>query len=186
MKMSIRSVLFFLLLGTLLIGCARPKKGEHFEFATSRSKPDLTIKSGSKLGILPFNSVVPSIGIAVSDVIGTHMIDSPFSVVERAYLSNILQERGYSVTGITESTNYKEIGNLAGVDYLIVGDVAVRSARWQRITGATARLVDVSNGEVLISTTYTPPKRGWAAPNFMGESLAEAIKREVGKAKQSP
>jgi len=177
------SILFFLLSAVVIISCATPKKGEHFEFATSRSKPNITIKSGSKLGILPFNSVVPSIGIAVSDVIGTHMIDSPFTVLERAYLSNILQERGYSVAGITQSTNYKEIGNLAGVDYIIVGDVAVRSARWQRITGATARLVDVSNGEVLISATYTPPKKGWAAPQYMGESLAEAIKREVAKTK---
>jgi curli biogenesis system outer membrane secretion channel CsgG len=183
MKALTCKVFVFWVFTSFLVGCATPKEGEHFEFATSRSKPNITIKSGSKLGILPFNSVVPSIGIAVSDVIGTHMIDSPFTVLERAYLSNILQERGYSVAGITQSTNYKEIGNLAGVDYIIVGDVAVRSARWQRITGATARLVDVSNGEVLISATYTPPKKGWAAPQYMGESLAEAIKREVAKTK---
>ena len=175
-------VLVFWICMSFLVGYVAPKKDAHFEFAESKSKPGAKIEGG-RLGILPFQSVVPSIGIAVSDVMGTELLDSPFTVVERSYLDRILQEQGLSVAGITETTNYKQIGSLAGVDYLLVGNVAVRSARWQRITGATARVIDVKTGEVLISSTYTPPKRGWAAPNYMGESLAEAIKREVAKMK---
>ena len=178
MRAKLRITLVTTILIGLIFGCATPKKDAHFEFAESHSKPGLNIKGG-KLGILAFQSVVPSIGLAVSDVIGTNLVDSPFTIVEREYLARILQEQGLAATGVTESTNYQKIGQLSGIDYLLVGNVAVRSARWQRITGATARLISVENGEVLISATYTPPKRGWAAPKYMGESLAEAIKREA-------
>lgn len=182
MKAKIRISLVFAIFTSLILGCVAPKKDAHFEFAESNSKPGLNI-TGGKLGILAFQSIVPSIGIAVSDVVGTELMDSPFSIIERAYLAQILQEQGFAVSGITETSNFKQIGALSGVDYLLVGNVAVRSARWQRITSSTARVIDVKTGEVLISATYTPPKRGWAAPNYMGESLAEAIKREVAKSK---
>ena len=180
MKAKIGISLVFAILTSLIYGCVAPKKNAHLEFAESHAKPGLDIHGG-KLGILAFQSVVPAIGTAVSDVMGTDLLDSPFTIIERSYLAQILQEQGYALSGITDNPNYKQIGDLSGVDYLLVGNVAVRSARWQRITSATARVIDVKTGEVLISATYTPPKRGWAAPNYMGEALAEAIKKEVSK-----
>ena len=180
MKTRLSVIFLLFVMATMSLSCASPKKNAHFEFATSQSKPGHNIASG-RLGILPFQSVVPSIGVAVSDIIAANLLDSPFTIVERTQLSRILQEHQLSVSGITADADYARIGQLSNIDYLLVGHVAVRSPRWQRITGATARVIDVTNGELLITATYTPPKRGWAAPIYMAESLAAAIKREAAK-----
>jgi len=182
LKTILRVSLAFLVFVSLLPSCASQKKNVHFEFTEVHSKPGLNIKKG-KLGIIGFDCVVPSFGNEVSDVVGTYLINSQFTVVEREYLAQILQEHELSADGSKESINYKQIGKLSSLDYLLVGDVSVRSPRWRRVTGATARLLDLRAGELLVSVVYTPPRKGWAAPNYMGEALAEAIKREVTKTK---
>ncbi len=75
-----------------------------------------------------------------------------------------------------------KIGELSGdMDYLLVGQVSVYSPTRLIITGATARLIDVRTGEMLITAMYTIPKKGWGTAQYAGESLAAAIKNEVSR-----
>lgn len=147
---------------------------------TVHSKPETNIQGG-KLGILPFQCLSPEIGVAVSDVTGANLLGSPFSVIERSYLTQILQEQGLSVTGITENPNLNEIGNLSGVDYLLVGNVTIMSMRRRWILEATVRLVDVKTGEVVLAILYKPTDGDHMLPQPTGEAIANAIRNEAMK-----
>jgi TolB-like protein len=144
------------------------------------SKPGVSIRGG-KLGILPFQCLSPPIGVAVSDVTAANLLGSPFSVIERSYLSQVLQEQGYSVTGITENPNLEEIGKLSGVDYLLVGNVTILSQRRRWIIEATARIVDVKTGEIVLAVLYKPRSDNDMLPQPTGEALAVAIRNETMK-----
>jgi TolB-like protein len=170
---NIKKFSFFLAL-LFFSACALPPS------VTVHSKPGVSIR-GAKLGILPFKCLSPEIGLAVSDATGANLIGSPFSVIERSYLSKILQEQGYSVTGITENPNLEEIGKLSGVDYLLVGNVTIMSQRRRWILEATARIVDVKTGEVVIAILYKPRSDDYMLPQLTGEAIAVAIKNEIMK-----
>jgi hypothetical protein len=166
-------ILWFSLM--LMAGCALVPPS-----VTVHSKPGLSIQGG-KLGILPFQCLSPPIGVAVSDVTAANLLGSPFSIVERSYLSQILQEQGYSVTGITENPNLEEIGKLSGVDYLLVGNVTIMSQRRRWILEATARIVDVKTGEIVLAVLYKPRSDNDMLPQPTGEALAVAIRNEIMK-----
>lgn len=151
-----------------------------------------------KLGILPFRSSDSSVGDLVADSVAANLLDGDFIVVERTYLSAIVQEQGLSITGLTETTDYSKIGHLADVDFLVVGSVGVlelksvggwggffKASSFSYINNASARVVDVYTGQVVISCFYTLPggagNDDWLDPNVVGEALAGAIKDTLEK-----
>jgi curli biogenesis system outer membrane secretion channel CsgG len=155
-----------------------------------------------KLGILPFRCSDSSVGDLVADSVAAHLLDGDFIVIERTYLSAIVQEQGLSLTGLTKTTDYSKIGHLADVDFLVVGSVGVleltstggwgglwggffKASSFSYINNASARVVDVSTGQVVISCLYTLPggagNDDWLDPNVVGEALAGAIQDTLEK-----
>jgi hypothetical protein len=138
----------------------------------SYSKPDFRIQAG-RVGILPFSSNIPEVGKVVSDTIGANLLAAGYTVVERTHMAKILQDQDLGYLEV-DLPDYKKIGILAGVDFLLVGNIAFSSA--------TVRLVDATTGESLIITTFQPNKiTGSASAIDMGECLGNAIEKRFGK-----
>jgi curli biogenesis system outer membrane secretion channel CsgG len=172
----------------LVIACASPLT----PIPKSYSTPNCKI-AGKALGILPFYSDIPSVGFLVSDTVGANLIDSGCKVIERSYLASLLKEHGLSQTGITESIDYRKIGKITSVDYLLVGNVEAKERskffmlgtfasgqQYTEISGATARIVDVTTGQVIVAVTWHK-KKPTKDPIMVGEELASAIKQEIMK-----
>jgi TolB-like protein len=70
-----------------------------------------------------------------------------FKVIERQRIRDILAERAFSMTDLVQPDKAGQIAELLGMDYLLVGSVAMVGTR----TELTVRLLDVSNGKVLLS-----------------------------------
>jgi hypothetical protein len=154
----------------------------------SRSKSTV---EGKTLGVLPFYCTIPSIGIAISDAIGTNLVGSDFRVIERSYLTKIFDDYRLSPFGLEESLDYAKIAKVSQADYLLVGNVDAerfQSVKWPKystrtdlvlkIWGATARVVDVSTGEMVVGVSYIPSPYG-TEPVRIGEDIAKAIKKEL-------
>jgi curli biogenesis system outer membrane secretion channel CsgG len=179
-----------LLVVMLIVACApSPGKWQKVVKVTTISK-EFRVQ---RLGILPFRCSDSSVGDLVADSVAANLLDSDLIVVERTFLTAIVQEQGLSLTGLTETTDYSKIGHLADVDFLVFGSVGVlefkSAAGWMGITkaksfsyidSASARIVDVSTGQVVISCSYRLPggagNSDWLDPNVVGEALAGAIK----------
>jgi hypothetical protein len=162
----------------------------------SFSKSDFPI-GGKTLGVLPFYCTIPSIGIAVSDTIGANLVESDFRVIERSYLTKIFDDHRLSPFGLAESLDFAKIAQVSEADYLLIGNVDAerfQSVKWPKYTtrtelvlkiwGATARIVDVSTGEMLVGVSYIPSPYG-TEPVRIGEDIAGAIKKELRPGKES-
>ena len=156
----------------------------------SFSKSDFPV-GGKTLGILPFYCTIPSIGIAVSDTIGANLIDSDLRVIERSFLTKIFNDHRLSPFGLAESLDFEKIAQVSEADYLLIGNVDAerfQSVKWPKYTtrtelvlkiwGATARIVDVSTGEILVGVSYIPSPYG-TEPVRIGEDIARALKKEL-------
>jgi curli biogenesis system outer membrane secretion channel CsgG len=187
-KIGVCTVILALLLGVgffayaeptnerLVIACASPAPPNPKSYSTPSCKI-----AGKALGVLPFYSDIPSVGFLVSDTVGANLIDSGCKVIERSYLASILEEHGLSQTGITESIDYRKIGKITSVDYLLVGNVEVKERskfrmlgkfasgeQYTEISWATARIVDVTTGLVIIAVTWHK-KKPTKDPVMVGE-----------------
>jgi curli biogenesis system outer membrane secretion channel CsgG len=159
-----------------------PKEKAYLRVTTIKSNANRTI-TGGRLGLLPLDSNKPKVGNVISDTIGHNLLDSPLVIVERTYLARILEEQKISLTGLTESIDYSRIGKMSNVDYLLLGTVTMVDHPYRRgfyttCSGATARIVDVVTGEVIIGVVYdtTQVELKWQRPTQIGEALATALK----------
>jgi curli biogenesis system outer membrane secretion channel CsgG len=142
---------------------------------------------------LPFYSTVPETGAIISDTIGNNLMGLGVNIIERTYLNSLLQEQGFSISDKTENIDFTKIGKIINVNYLLLGTVEVSERPYSRGFGAfrksgtfsyipsvSARIVNVSTGEVLISCSYSVPKKLWSQPVKIGENIATAIKTGTG------
>jgi curli biogenesis system outer membrane secretion channel CsgG len=158
------------------------KEQAYLRVTTIKSNANRTI-TGGRLGLLPLDCNKPKVGNVISDTIGHNLLDSPLVIVERTYLARILEEQKISLTGLTESIDYSRIGKMSNVDYLLLGTVTMVDHPYRRgfyttCSGATARIVDVVTGEVIIGVVYdtTQVELKWQRPTQIGEALATALK----------
>jgi len=141
-------------------------------FVKSYSKPDIQLE-GKSLGIMPFSSNIPEVGKVVSDTIGANLLRSGFKIVDRTQIGKILQEEGISYLEI-DFPDYNKIGNLAEVNFLLVGNIAFSSA--------TVRVLDTATGETLIVTVFRPSRiTGSASAVDMGQYLGKSISKELSR-----
>ena len=161
---------YVLVLSLVVVLFSLPSCGHYVK---SYSKPGIHLQ-GKSLGIMPFSCNIPEVGKVVSDTIGADLLESGFKIVDRTQIGKILQEEGISYLEI-DFPNYSKIGNLAGVNFLLVGNVAFSSA--------TVRLVDTATGETLIITVFRP---NWitdsASAVDMGQYLGKSIGEELARA----
>ena len=109
----------------------------------------------------------------VSDTIGANLLASGFDIVDRTHMARLLEEKDISYLEVN-SPDYEKIGDITNVRFVLVGNIAFSSA--------TARVVDVSNGETVIITIFQPNKIiGSASAVDIGDSLAKSLGKKLAK-----
>jgi curli biogenesis system outer membrane secretion channel CsgG len=150
-------------------------------YRTSVKYPD-RIHQIKTVAILPFTSNEKESGSAIAEAIGTCMLNSNFSILERAELVKILTEKSLSLSGVVEG-NQAFLGKLTGVDAVVLGSVTISRGFAGLLSGGyidfvsncSARLVDVATGDILISTSYSSHK----ARNLSGVSTLQAAAEKM-------
>ena len=74
-----------------------------------------------------------------------------YQVVERNNMDKILKEQKFQHSGCTDSECAVEIGQLLNTDLIVIGSVSKFGTTW----ALDARLIDVGQGNVLISAEFT-------------------------------
>jgi curli biogenesis system outer membrane secretion channel CsgG len=171
-------IIFFL----FFTGCAGPSSVQTY------SAQGCDIR-GASMGVLSFYCAIPDVGSMVSDALSANLMDSRCKIIERTYLAEILEEHGLGQSGITEKFDYQAARKIVNVDYFIVGNVQALATRASsmdagttvakttiRTSGATARIVDVNTGEVVMTVIYSLSRPVEKSPAEIGKTLAESIK----------
>lgn len=99
-------------------------------------------------------------------------------IIERSNLEKILSEQKFQSSGLVDDNSAKEIGKIAGVDYVCYGDMKDIG---NEIT-VNARIVDVESGEVLAISRTTVDKDKYLRDYAVAQKKVEQEK--VEKAKQ--
>ena len=76
----------------------------------------------NRIGVMEFVSPYSSLS-GVENLFAKYLIESGFKVVERAQLDAVLHEHNISVSGYLSPATTKRIGEILGVDVLLVGEV---------------------------------------------------------------
>ena len=176
-KFSLFVTAGMLLITGLFIGCAAPNEKTYRKLTQSYSKPKTSIEGG-KLGILPFDCLVPSIGESISEATAVHLIEAGFDVIEYSQLSQILKKQDVNPTELVNMKDYARIASLSGVNYLLTGTIMIESRWRRRLYDSLASIVDANTGEVIVKVIFTPPHR-LSKINIVGEALATGIKKEL-------
>ena len=93
-----------------------------------------------RIGVMSFSNERRSLK-GVEKLFAKYLIESGFKVVERAQLESILQEHNISVSGYLSAQTTRKIGQILGVDVLLVGEIsAYRPARTELALTATRRV----------------------------------------------
>nr|WP_027338827.1 CsgG/HfaB family protein [Halonatronum saccharophilum] len=115
-------------------------------------------------------------------------------VIERARLNQILEEQKLGASGLVDSSTAKDIGNILGVDFLVVGKVLSGSVTEDRnsqkvdvryqddpvtrtnvqkeaYTQIIFNILDVSNGAIVLSETIRE-RENFRTSYYQGESVS--------------
>jgi TolB-like protein len=109
-----------------------------------------------KVAIKPFSSRPdqPDLAQSVTEVFADIFTRSQaFSVVEREEMGQVLNEFEVSQSGLVDTTDAPEAGNMEAPTIMVTGDV-IQLGNDCRIE---ARAIDIKSGKVLISERITPP-----------------------------
>ena len=176
----------FLLIVVILLSCASGKG--YLDLARASSKPGLDLHS-SRLGILPLRSYPADIGSIISVIIGNELKNTGIEITETAEMIKILNEQNIAPQTVAKASDYRMVGRVCGVDYLLVGQAVVSTYSKKLVrTGlvsvdflqTTAQIVDATTGEVVLSASVErPSKEKWHRADIIGEALAAAIKKEI-------
>ena len=100
------------------------------------------------------------------------MAKRDFSVLDRANLRKILAEHKLTATGLVDPENAKKLGQFAGVDVLILGNIIPKSKN----ISLTAKLIATDTAEIL----------GAARIDFATNDFAQQLLSQVAKADDTP
>src|ERR1035437_9319318 len=115
-----------------------------------------SVPSSSKLpllAVMPLEArqVSPDEAVILSEALASELQNSgEVRVMERSQMERILSEQGFQKSGACSGTECAvEVGQLLGIDSMVVGSVG----KLGRTFVLVARMVDVTSGEVLKSST---------------------------------
>ncbi len=92
----------------------------------------------NRIGIMGFSS--PYSGLSgVENLFAKYLIESGFKVVERAQLEQVLEEHNISVSGYLSPQTTRKIGEILGVDVLLIGEVTSYTPTRTGVTMVSSR-----------------------------------------------
>lgn len=135
------------------------KKGIVDQLSAMASKLTQDEKNGKKASLAFIALTSDNRVTAVENYVTDGLTESVFNtgkmrIIERANLEKILSEQKFQLSGIVDESQAKDIGKVAGVDYVCYGTIkdSVDSL------SVSARLVDVENGEIAAMARATIKK----------------------------
>lgn len=115
-----------------------------FRTLVAEALPSLAVSNLDAQGITESEAVV------LSDQLRSEFVRSrQFRIVERTQMEEILKEQGFQSSGCTSDQCAVEMGQLLGVKNMVVGSIGKAGS----YTILTARIIDVSSGEVLVQNS---------------------------------
>lgn len=146
----------------MAIGCASAsiQKGSRFHEGTK--KKIAVISSPNVLKESTFSIIIAGMftrhhNISVASYLETELVGlDMYTVVERGELETVLKEHSLSLSGLVERGDYKTIGQLTGLDAVVVVKEGMRDFAYIFLVffygdSATAKMVDVTSGELIWS-----------------------------------
>jgi TolB-like protein len=112
-----------------------------------------------KVAVLPFKGPTELIGIAVSDMFVTEVLQSGrYELVERSQMAKVLGETELALSGLT-SSQAASAAQMIGADGVIIGSVseyeqvAYKGRKYPSV-GISARLIDSDTGKIIWSVDF--------------------------------
>jgi len=187
MKTKIHASSLFWVVVCILISCASSKT--HFDLASATSKPGINMYN-ARLGIMPLDSYPTYFGRTISQIIGKHLKNTQIEVTETAELNKILQDHNIDFREVTRNSDYRMIGEVCNIDYLLIGVVVVSTLSKQFVRPGgivfvdfkktNLQIIDTITGKVVLSANVERPRqKKWHRADIIGEALAEAVRKEL-------
>lgn len=175
--MKVFKLLLLLVLATTLSACASSER---------YVKNPERLEKVERIAVLPLRSNRSDIGRNIAESMSANLIRSKYRIIERSQLEKILEEHEMTVDGIVKGDR-SFVGRISGVDALILGSATVdrgfaglaHGGNIDYVSNATARMIDVDTGKVLVAATFTSEgastMSGVTTATEVGEQLAGRI-----------
>lgn len=116
----------------------------------------------------------------MADNIALELLNLGFQVIERVALEKVISEQKLQMSGLIDPSTAAKIGKLVGVDAVVLGSMTTlrKETGITVISNATAKVVGVNKGDVLIIVTisYREGQTPAEATKTMAEALAKKLK----------
>lgn len=113
------------------------------EYSGTEEKPKVAVFDFTN--DTPFESGI--LGMGVANTLVTALVKSNhYRVAERSMLQNILEEQSLGMTGVIDAATASRVGNILGVDYLIMGSISEFGIKTTRTGVGYGKDVDASVG----------------------------------------
>jgi len=123
---------------------------------TGGSAPDLKVRvalSRMSVAVLPLDGRDEELASQVTELLAAHLsTDVNLDLVERAKLSEVLEEQGLTKAGLVDPATAQRVGYLVGAQALILG----RAFELDRKIYLVARVVGVETGRVFVRQVNGP------------------------------
>ena len=112
-----------------------------------------------RVAVLPFKGPTEHIGISVSDMFVTEVLQSGrYELVERSQMAKVLGETELALSGLT-SSQAAEVAQMIGAEGVIIGSVSeyemiALSGKTFPSVGISARLIDADTGKIVWSADF--------------------------------
>lgn len=129
---------------------------ETFQMAGDPNFSPLPSASQAHIAVVDFenhtgNQAYENLRRGLSESLMTKLARRPeLSIVERNQLDKAVKELGFSQSLYASSDSAKEIGRMAGADYIVLGDIVKAGERFE----INVRMIDVETARVLVSNSY--------------------------------
>jgi len=145
----------------------------------------------SRIGVTALYCSLPDFGKVAGDALADRLVQAGLPVVERSYIERLAAEEGLQLSASADQTSYSRIAQVAKVGYLVVGTISASDEVYSSgvlrkvgtapmVSGASARIIDASTGQVVVSATYHVGKGWeWHKPTTVGNALGDAIANAV-------
>ena len=110
-----------------------------------------------KVSVMPFQASVDLVGASISDLFSTELLTThKYQLVDRTQSEQILREKHPDLKVVTENAAAAKVGQLMGVQGVIIGTVPEYGVKISGTTelvaiGINARMIDVADGSIVWS-----------------------------------
>ena len=144
-------------------------------------RPGAFIDPAAALVVVPARAGIAD-DLLLPDAITTELLEMGLNVVERTTLAQRVREQGLDPTEILDREEYFKLGEVAEVSKIAIVNSTMSGGS---VASATCRVIDISTGDIVVSTSYDQPApEDAASPHHQSltetaRTIAEALRSAV-------